>query len=178
MKKRSHPLSEVYRLLEPGPVVMISTAKGERRNVMTMSWQTMIDFTPPLVGLIISNRNFTFNILKSTKECVINIPTARIAKKAVACGNCSGREIDKFEKFGLTPKPASCVKAPLVDECFANLECKVVDASMATKYNFFVVKVIKAWIDPKEKSPRMLHHHGMGVFTFDGKRTRLPSRMP
>ena len=178
MKKRSHPLSEVYRLLEPGPVVMISTANGKRRNVMTMSWQTMIDFTPPLVGLIISNKNFTFNILKSTKECVINIPSARIAKKVVACGNCSGRDIDKFEKFGLTTSPAASVKAPLIDECFANLECKLVDASMAARYNFFIVKVIKAWIDPAAKNPRMLHHHGMGVFTLDRKRFRLPSRMP
>jgi flavin reductase (DIM6/NTAB) family NADH-FMN oxidoreductase RutF len=176
--KKSLPLSEVYRLLEPGPVVMLSTARRGRPNVMTMSWQTMIDFEPPLVGLIISNRSHTFNILKATRECVINIPTARIAKKAIACGNTSGRKVDKFAAFRLTPAPASRVKAPLVGECYANLECRVVDARMATKYNFFVVKVLKAWIDPAEKRPRTLHHHGRGVFTIDGRRIRIPSRMP
>jgi len=176
--KKSFPLSQVYRLLEPGPIVMISTARKGRANVMTMSWHTMIDFTPPLVGLIISNRNHTFNILKTTKECVINIPTMKIAKQAIGCGNTTGRKIDKFKRFGLTRLPASLVKAPLVGECYANLECKVVDAKMATKYNLFVVKVIKAWIDPVVKRPRTLHHHGMGVFTVDGKRIRLPSKVP
>jgi flavin reductase (DIM6/NTAB) family NADH-FMN oxidoreductase RutF len=178
MAKRSFPLSEVYRLLEPGPVVMVTTAGALRPNVMTMSWNVMIDFEPPLVGLIISNRNFTFHLLRRTKECAINIPTARIARKVVACGNCSGRDTDKFEAVGLTAVPAARIKAPLIEECFANLECKVVDARLAGKYNFFVVKVVKAWIDPGEKNPRMMHHHGKGVFTFDGRRVRLPSRMP
>jgi flavin reductase (DIM6/NTAB) family NADH-FMN oxidoreductase RutF len=178
MKKRSYPLSEVYRLLEPGPVVMISTARKGHPNVMTMSWQTMIDFEPPLVGLIISNRNHTFNILKATKECAINIPTSRIAKEVVGCGNVSGRKVDKFDKFGLTPLPASRVKAPLVGECYANLECKVVDTKLANKYNLFIVKVVKAWIDPKAKNPKTLHHNGKGVFTIDGRRIRTSSKMP
>lgn len=176
--KKPYPLSDVYRLLEPGPVVMISTARKGRPNVMTMSWQTMIDFEPPLVGLVISNRSYTFNTLKATKECVINIPTAKIAKKAVACGNTTGRKIDKFKTFGLTPLAASRVKAPLVGECYANLECKVVDARMATKYNFFVVKVLKAWINPTEKNPRTLHHRGKGIFTIDGRQIKVKSRMP
>ncbi len=178
MSKRSFPLSEVYRLLEPGPVIMISTARKGRANVMTMTWQTMIDFEPPLVGLIVSNRNHTFDILKATKQCVINIPTAKIAKQAIGCGNTTGRKIDKFEKFRLTRVPASLVAAPLIAECYANLECRVVDARLAEKYNFFVVKVVKAWIDPAEKSPRTLHHHGKGVFTIDGKRIRMASKMP
>jgi flavin reductase (DIM6/NTAB) family NADH-FMN oxidoreductase RutF len=178
MVKKSYPLSKVYRLLEPGPVVMISTAHKGRPNVMTMSWQTMIDFEPPLVGLVISNRNYTFNILKSTKECVINIPTSQIAKKVVGCGNTTGRKIDKFKTFDLTPVAASRIKAPLVKECYANLECKVVDARMANKYNFFVVKVLAAWIDPSNKHPRTLHHNGMGIFTLDGTRIKVASKMP
>ena len=176
--KKSLPLSEVYRLLEPGPIVMISTMCKGRPNVMTMSWQTMIDFEPPLVGLVISDRSHTFNILKGTRECVINIPTTKIAKRAIACGNTTGRKIDKFKAFGLTPVAASLVKAPLVGECYANLECRVIDARMANRYNFFIVKVIKAWIDPAIKRPRTIHHHGKGVFTIDGARFRIPSRMP
>lgn len=177
MTKKSYPLSKVYRLLEPGPVVMVSTALKGRPTVMTMSWQTMIDFEPPLVGLIISNRSYTFKILKTTKECVINIPTAKIAKKMVACGNTTGRKIDKFKTFGLTPVKASHVKAPLVGECYANLECKVVDAKMATKYNFFIVKVVKAWIDPKERRPQTLHHNGKDMFTIDGRQIKVKSKM-
>lgn len=85
MTKKSFPLSKVYRLLEPGPVVMVTTARKGRANIMTMSWHTMMDFEPPLVGCVISNRNYTFDILQATGECVINIPTVALAKKAVAC---------------------------------------------------------------------------------------------
>jgi len=144
---------------------------------MTMSWHTMIDFEPPILGCVVSNRNFTFNILKATKECVINIPTVELAGKVVGCGNTSGREIDKFKTFGLTMAAASQVKAPLINECYANLECRVVDATMAAKYNFFVLEVIKAWIDPSRKRPRTIHHMGRGVFMVAGKTIRLRSKM-
>ncbi len=136
--KRAYPLSKVYSLLEPGPVVMVSTALKGRNNIMTMSWHTMIDFNPPLVGCVISDRNHTFGIVKKTRECVINIPTLEIAKKAVACGNVSGAKVDKFREFGLTPEKASIVKASLIKECYASLECELADARMAGKYNFFI----------------------------------------
>jgi flavin reductase (DIM6/NTAB) family NADH-FMN oxidoreductase RutF len=132
------PLSNVYRLLEPGPVVMLTTAGKGRANIMTMSWHTMIDFEPPIVGCIISDRNYTFNILKATKECVINIPTKELAKKVVGCGNTSGRKVDKFKTFCLTPAAASCVKAPLIAECYASLECRVVDTRMMAKDSLFI----------------------------------------
>jgi flavin reductase (DIM6/NTAB) family NADH-FMN oxidoreductase RutF len=177
MKKRAFPLSRVYQLIEPGPVVMLTTAKKGRNNVMTMSWHTMIDFEPPLIGCIISNRDFTFNILKATKECVIAIPTVELARTVVRVGNTSGRDIDKFSSFDLTPVPAEKVKAPLIAECYANLECKVIDSSLAGKYNFFVMKVVKAWVDPAKKDPRTIHHLGNGVFMVAGKKIRIPSKM-
>ena len=62
MKKKSIPLSQAYRLLEPGPVVLVTTAYKKEVNIMTMSWHTMMDFQPPIVGCVISNRNYTFNI--------------------------------------------------------------------------------------------------------------------
>jgi flavin reductase (DIM6/NTAB) family NADH-FMN oxidoreductase RutF len=144
---------------------------------MTMSWHTMIDFEPPIVGCVVSNRNLTFNILKATKECVINIPTVELAGKVVGCGNTSGRDIDKFKTFGLTTAAASKVDAPLINECYANLECRIVDARMAPKYNFFILEVIKAWIDPERKQPRTIHHLGRGVFMVAGKTIKLPSKM-
>jgi flavin reductase (DIM6/NTAB) family NADH-FMN oxidoreductase RutF len=177
MKKRTFPLSQVYRLLEPGPVVMVTTAREGRMNIMTMSWLTMMEFEPPLVGCVISNRNYTFGILKATKECVINIPTVELAAKAVGCGNTSGQRVDKFTVFRLTPEPASCVAAPLIGECYVNLECKVVDARMVTKYNFFILEVLKAWIDPMRKAPRTIHHLGKGAFMVAGRTLKLPSKM-
>ena len=174
--KKVLALGQVYRLLEPGPVVLLTTGDRHRADVMTMSWHVMMDFEPPVVGLIVSNRNYSFDILRMTKECVINIPEARLAKAVVGCGNCSGREVDKFRKFGLTPMPASLVGPPLIAECFANLECKVIDARMADQYNLFVVEVLRAWIDPARKDPRTLHHRGMGYFMVAGKTIRLPSK--
>jgi len=171
------PLARVYQLLEPGPVVLITTSRRGRPNVMTLSWLTMMDFEPPLVGCVLSNRNFSFAALKSTKECAINIPTASLAKQVVGCGNTSGKSVDKFKVFRLTPIPAARIAAPLIEECYSNLECRVVDASMANKYNFFVLQVLKAWIDPAEKNPRTLHHRGRGVFMVAGRTLRLPSKM-
>ena len=176
-RKRSLPLSRVYRLLEPGPVVLVTTARQERPNVMAMSWHTMLEFEPPLVGCVISNRNYTFESLRAARECVIAIPTAKLAQKVVACGNVSGARVDKFAKFGLTPMPARHVAAPLVAECYANLECKVADTRFVAKYCFFVLEVVKAWIDPAVARPRTIHHQGRGKFMVAGKTIKLPSRM-
>ena len=131
---------------------------------------------PPIIGYVISNRNYTFRVLKTTKECVINIPTRELAAKVAKCGNTSGRTVDKFKAFHLTPAPGTRVKAPLIDECYANLECRVVDADMITKYNLFILEVLEAWIDPSKKDPRTIHHLGKGVFMFAGERIKLRSR--
>ena len=177
MAKKTLPLSTVYGLLEPGPVVMATTERKGLPNIMTLSWHTMMEFEPPLVGCVISNRNHTFHILKATKECVINIPTVGLAEKVVGCGNTTGAKTDKFTTFRLTPAAAGRVKAPLIEECYANLECKVVDAKMTAKYCFFVLEVVKAWIDPSVKHPRTIHHLGRGVFMVAGKIIQLPSKM-
>lgn len=177
MAKRSLPLSKVYTLLEPGPVVLVSTAGKKWPNIMAMSWHLMMEFEPPLVGCIISDRDHTFGLLKKSKECVINIPTVEIAEQVVGCGNTTGASTDKFQTFGLTPKPASVVGAPLIDECYANLECRVMDTRLVNTYCFFVLEVVKAWIDPETKEPKTLHHEGSGQFMVAGKRIRLKSKM-
>lgn len=176
MIKKTLPLSKAYQLLEPGPVVLVTTADKGKANIMTMTWHMMIDFEPPLIGCVISNRNYSFNALKKTKECVINIPTVELATQVVGIGNISGAKVDKFEKFHLSPEAASRVKAPLISECYANLECKVVDMSMAEKYNIFILEVLKAWITPSKKRMRTMHHCGHGVFTIDGKVIKLASK--
>lgn len=173
---RTFPLAKVYALLEPGPVVLLTTASCGVPNVMAMSWHTMMEFEPPLIGCVVSNRNSTFDTLVRTKECVIAIPSAEIAAKTVACGNSSGAKTDKLAKFGLTPLRAARVCAPLIAECWANLECRVIDTSMVRKYCFFVLEAVKAWTDPSVKDPLTLHHRGRGSFMIAGKTIRLRSK--
>lgn len=175
--KKAFPLSKVYGLLEPGPVAMITTSRKGRHDVMTQSWHTMMEFEPPLVGCVIAAPSLSFDNLKATKECVINIPERELAAKVVKCGSTSGRTVDKFRAFGLTAVPASRVAAPLIAECYASLECKLVDTRLAGKYNFFVLEVIAAWVDSSRKDPRTLHHRGFGRFMVAGPSIKLPSKM-
>lgn len=174
---RDLPLSKVYQLLEPGPVVLLTTAIKGRANVMAMSWHMMVEFTPPLVACIVSNADYSFAALRSTKECVIAIPSRKLARKVVSIGNCSGQDVDKFKRFGLMAVPAKCVAAPLVAECFANLECKIANTRLVNQYNLFILEVVKAWVDATQKNPKTIHHHGYGEFVVDGRRIKLQTRM-
>lgn len=177
MAKRSFPLSKVYGLLEPGPVLLLTTAHKGKANVMALSWHTMMDFEPPLVGCVVSARIFSFGALTKTRECALNIPSAELASKVVGCCNVSGRHKDKFEAFDITQVPGTLVAAPLISECFANLECRIADTRLVNRYNFFVLEVLKAWTDPSLKDPRTLHHRGHGRFMIAGETIKLPSKM-
>lgn len=177
MTKRAYPLSKVYGLLEPGPVVLVTTALKGRANIMTMSWHTMMEFEPPLIGGVISGRNASFETLRTTRECAINIPTLALAKQVVGVGNCSGRTVDKFTKFGLTPVEAAEIRAPLIAECYASLECRVADTRLVNRYNFFVLEAVRAWVDTAVKQPQTLHHRGNGLFAVAGETLKLRSAM-
>jgi flavin reductase (DIM6/NTAB) family NADH-FMN oxidoreductase RutF len=176
-KMKDLPLSKAYRLLEPGPVVLLTTARRGRANVMTMSWHMMVEFEPPLVACVVSGANHSFVALQAAGECVIAVPARRLARQVVQVGNSSGRRIDKFAAFRLTPLPAERVRAPLIAECFANLECRVADRRMVNRYNLFILEVVKAWIDPAQRNPRTIHHHGYGRFVVDGPTIKLKSAM-
>ena len=171
------PLAKVYQLLEPGPVVLLTTAHKGRANVMAMSWHMMVEFEPPQVACVVSANNHSFAALRTTGDCVIAIPVRRLATAVVAVGNSSGRDIDKFAAFGLTKIAAARVAAPLIAECFANLECKVTDTRCVKKYNLFILEVLKAWTDPAQKNPKTIHHRGHGRFVVDGLTIKLKSRM-
>ncbi len=172
------PLAKVYQFIEPGPVVLLTTAHKGVANVMTMSWHMMVEFEPPLIACVVSGGDHSFAALQATRECVIAIPPAALAPKVVKIGNCSGRDIDKFATIGLTALPAEQVTPPLVAECFVNLECRVADRRLVNKYNLFVLEVVKAWRDTAQKHPGTIHHHGFGNFAIDGKMIRLKSGMP
>lgn len=177
MSMKELPLAKVHQLIEPGPVVLLTTARNGQPNVMTMSWHMMVEFEPPLVACVVSENDYSFAALRATKECVIAIPAAHLAQNIVDVGNCSGRDVPKFERFGLSAIPATRVVAPLIAECFANLECRVIDSRLVNRYNLFVLEVLKAWVDPAQESPKTIHHHGYGKFVIDGKIIKLKSKM-
>ncbi len=175
MKNLSLP--KVYQLIEPGPVVLLTTARKGIANVMTMSWHMMLEFEPPLISCVVSSANHSFAALRATKQCVIAIPGVAMAPQVVKIGNCCGRDTDKFTSFGLTPAPAAQVEAPLIAQCLANLECRVTDTKLVKKYNMFILEVVKAWVDPAQTDRRTIHHQGYGKFAVDGEVLKLPSKM-
>jgi flavin reductase (DIM6/NTAB) family NADH-FMN oxidoreductase RutF len=163
------PVSQVRRYLEPGPVVLVSSAHGDTRNIMTMGWHTMMEFTPSLVGCVISSANHSFSLIRTSRQCVISLPTTALTDTVVGIGNTTGAEIDKFAHFGLTAQKAQRVKAPLIAECHAHFECELADDSLVDKYNFFIFEVVKAHVARSPKHPQTLHYTGDGVFMVSGK---------
>jgi len=171
------PLEKVFHLIEPGPVVLVSTFYKGRANLMTMSWHMMVDFTPPLIACILGPWDYSYKALKASGQCVIAVPSAAMAEKVVDIGNCSGADIDKFARFGLTALPGAKVKAPLVAECFANIECRVADETLLKKYGLVVLEAVQAWTQAGKRRPRAFHARGDGTFVVDGKLLNLKERM-
>ncbi|WP_413585124.1 flavin reductase family protein [Bdellovibrio sp. HCB274] len=167
-KKYDFPVEKIRRFLEPGPIVMVSSSWKGDTDIMTMGWHTVLEFSPSLVGCMITAANHSFELIRKSKNCVINIPTVELLDVAVGVGNCSGRDVDKFELFGLTPVAAQKVSAPMIKECYANLECKLVDSKMLNAYNFFVFEVVKAHAPKTPKYPKTFHYTGDGVFMLSG----------
>lgn len=163
------PVSQVRRYLEPGPIVLLSSALGTRRNLMTLGWHTVMEFTPSLVGCIIAGSNYSFELIRASGECVINLPTTALTDVVVGIGNTSGEQVDKFAHFGLTAQRARRVRAPLVAECHANFECRLADDALVERYNFFIFEVVKAHVARSPRHPQTLHYTGDGVFMVSGR---------
>jgi len=166
--KVDFPVGKVRRYLEPGPIVLISSCFEGERNVMTLGWHTVLEFTPSLVGLMISGGNHSHDLIRRSGECVINLPTTVMTDTVVRIGNTTGAAIDKFAEFGLTALEASRVGAPLIGECHANFECRLHDDALVDSYNFFIFEVVKAHVAPEPEYPETLHYTGDGVFTLSG----------
>lgn len=175
--KRDFPVGDVRRFLEPGPIVLVSSAWKNETNIMTMGWHMLMEFQPSLLGCVISSANHSFQLIRRSKECVINIPTIDLAAIVVRIGNTSGRDIDKFATFALTPEPAQSVTAPLIKECYANFECRIADARLIDKYNMFVFEVLKAHVAVSPKLPKTLHYRGDGEFMLAGPTVRTYRRL-
>jgi flavin reductase (DIM6/NTAB) family NADH-FMN oxidoreductase RutF len=175
-KKTNFPLTKIRRFLEPGPVVLVSCAFKGERDIMTMGWHMMMGFSPALVGCFIWDQNHSFSLIRRSKQCVINVPTFDMVSTVIGVGNTSGSDIDKFEKFRLTPVTASKVTAPLIAECYASFECKLVDTSLINRYSLFVFEVVKAHVASSPRYPKTVHYRGDGVFMVSGRSVSYRSR--
>ncbi len=119
-KKADFPVDKIRRLLEPGPIVLVSSAHGGEQNIMTMGWHMMLRYDH--VGCYIWDQNHSRELIRKSKECVVNVPTFDPIEAVIGIGNNHGPVIDKFETFGLTATKAKKVGAPLIAECYANFE--------------------------------------------------------
>ena len=172
-------ISKAFTLIESGPVDIVTTHDGKKNNIMTISWTMVVDFTP-VFAITTGPWNYSFAALRKTKECVIAIPTVDMLDKVVGVGTCSGADTDKFEKFGLTPVKGKHIKAPLIKECLANIECKVID--IIKKHNIVVLEVVAAYEDRARREKRTVHAIGDGTFIVDGRkmdrRKMMASKLP
>ena len=175
-RKKDFPTEEIRRFLEPGPIVLVSSAWRGKTNIMTMGWHMMMGFSPALFACYIWDQNHSFEMIRRSRECVINLPTSELLDTAVDIGNCTGAAVDKFEKFGLTARPAMKVGAPLIEECYANFESRLFDGSRARKQNFFIWEVVKAHVASSPKLPETFHYRGNGEFMISGKPVSRQSR--
>lgn len=160
-------LGKAFTLLESGPVVFVTTNDGRKNNVMTISWTMVVNFTP-VFAITTGPWNYSYAALRRSRECVIAVPAVDLINRVVGVGTCSGADTDKFEKFGLTPLKGRHVRAPLIRECLANIECRVID--IVRRYNIVVLEGVAAYTDGSRKEKRTIHAVGDGTFIVDGAR--------
>ena len=175
----SVPLRRAYKLINHGPTTLITSAAGDRRNVMSAAWVMALDFDPAKLVAVIAAGTLTRTLVATSGEFVVNVPTAKMLDIVYAAGQVSGNDEDKFATLALRTSEASIVGAPLLDDCAAWLECRVVpEPHMEERYDLFVADVVAAWADdasfvdgvwrfPRDED-RTLHHLSSGVFLTSG----------
>ena len=182
-----YPLEHVYRLIEPGPILLVTTGSLHEatHNIMTIGFHMMMQHeSPPLIGITLGPWNASFTQLRKHRACVLAVPSIEVAPTVVDIGNCSAAdegEPSKWERFALEPSPADQIEAPLVtgSHILANIECVVEDSAMVRKYGLWVLRPVKAWTkhDDGRHSGTMFHHRGQGIMVADGEVTDLSQRM-
>ncbi len=161
-----------YRILHPMHTFLIScVGKSGKPNVTTVSWVMPTSHSPMLVAIGISVKGYSRALIDESREFVINVPTLELLQSVYACGQFSGRSVDKFKKAELTPIPAKMVTAPAIRECIAHVECKVESQLEAGDHTIFVGKILAAYANPgvfterySLENARMLYHAGGNNF--------------
>ena len=176
-------------MLYPLPVVMVSLAdRDDRSNIITLAWVGTVCTNPPMVSISVRPERYSYPILKETGEFVINLTTKELAFATDYCGVKSGRDVDKFKEMGLTPIPASEVKAPMIKESPVNIECKVRQILPLGSHDMFLADVVAVHADEKymdekhkfhlEQAEPIIYSHGsyfgcgelLGTFGYSVKK--------
>jgi flavin reductase (DIM6/NTAB) family NADH-FMN oxidoreductase RutF len=166
-RKAAFPVQQVRRFLEPGPVVLLTTACNGERAIMTLGWHMMLGYD--LVGTYIWQQNRSHALARRSRQCVINLPTETLLDTVVRIGNCSSADVDKFECFGLTPVRAHEVGAPIIGECHAAFECRLHETRITKDYPLFVWRIVRAHAAASPRLPRTVHYRGEGRFMIAGR---------
>lgn len=172
-------LAKAYRLLNHGPTVLVTSAHGQARNIMAAAWSMPVDFDPPKIAIVIDKSTCTRELIAASGEFALNIPGKQLAEATVGVGTDSGRDQDKFARFGLRTFPAHTIAAPLVDGCLGWLECRVIDEpEIQQRHDIFVAEVLAAWADPEAfsdghwridgRAERSIHYIAGGTFFETG----------
>ena len=181
------PLAKAYLLLNHGPVTLVSTRCGARSNVMAAAWAMPLDFDPPKVVVVIDRHTLTRELVDASREFALNVPCRALAEKTVGVGSATGRDVDKWARFGLGTLPASRIDAPLVEGCIAWLECRVLDERPTERsYDLFIAEVVAASADDRvfregrwhfdDETLRTLHYVAGGQFFATGAPYTVPAR--
>ena len=169
-RKDDYPVADIRRFLEPGPVVLVSSSWRGHSNIMTMGWHMILEFTPSLFGCLISPANHSYDMVRRSQQCVINLPTAALIDQVVGIGNCSGSEVDKFARFGLTARAGAVVDAPMIDECYASFEMRLHEGGGKNpRDGLFIWECVRAHVAGSPKLPETLHYRGDGQFMLSGR---------
>ena len=146
----SVPLHLFHYLLHPYQALLITCIGSDGRpNVITIAWLIPVSVNPPLVAMSLRPIRHSYSLLAASGEFVVNVPTYELASEALYCGRHSGRAEDKFEATGLTQEPARCVRPPIIPECRAFLECRIVNDIEAGDHHLLVAEVIDAYARPR-----------------------------
>jgi flavin reductase (DIM6/NTAB) family NADH-FMN oxidoreductase RutF len=174
--------SSAYRFLHPMRTVLVSCVdKTGKPNVLPLAWTMPTSRDPALVAISVGLSRYSHGLIEETGEFVVNLPTVDIIKETLACGRTSGKTSDKFAETGLTPFPARKVKAPIVKECVAHLECKLHSQFKTGDHTVFVGEIVEAYANEGvftdkydlEKA-RMLYHLGGNVFAALDPKLYMP----
>lgn len=130
-------------MIYPLPAVMVSCgSKAEEYNILTISWTGTICTDPPMCYISVRPSRHSYGIIKKEGEYVINLTTRALAYAADWCGVKSGRDHNKFKEMGLTPGPASIIKAPVIMESPVNIECIVKEIKELGTHHMFISEVV------------------------------------
>lgn len=135
-------------MLNPVPAVMVSVSDGNgKNNIITVAWAGTICTNPPMLSISVRPERYSYEMIKSTKEFVVNLTTRDLVRACDYCGVTSGRDVDKFEKMKLTPIKLPNVSVPGIKESPVNIECRVKKIEELGSHTMFIADVVGVTVD-------------------------------